>query len=151
MNEGDRKSVVKQELYDAISFFIERQHLVAQAMLDLGLDLKEVDRYGPVAWASSVKESIANWAEPDSEDTQVKEILEVVRRVQVRQVAQSGIWRDSDNNEWKYFLHGKGCLLTHSHTHEKTIGIARTFCHLTRIFLWIIWSGNLPRLSEKIT
>jgi len=31
---------------------------------------------------------------------------------------QSGIWRDSENNEWRYFLHGSGCRLTNVNTGE---------------------------------
>lgn len=112
-------SFVKQELYKAISYFVERQYLVVQAMLDLGLDLNEVDRYGPVAWAVAERENNFNWDELDSKDEQVKEILEVSRRAQARQISQIGTWRDRTDNEWQYFLHGKGCLLTNTHTHEK--------------------------------
>jgi hypothetical protein len=48
----DEKKLVKQELYKAIIYFIERQKLVAQAMLDLGLDLGLIARFGAIAWVS---------------------------------------------------------------------------------------------------
>ena len=119
MSEDERRASVKQELYKAIAYFIERQHLVAQAMLDLGLDLKEVDKYGPVAWASAESGNDFNCDELDSEDERTKEILEVRKRAQANQVSQLGTWRDSTGTEWRYFLHGPGCLLTNTHTHEK--------------------------------
>jgi hypothetical protein len=78
--------VVKQELRRAIAYFIGRQRLVAQAMLDLGLNLDEIGRCGAMGWAG--------------------------------RISQRGIWKDESGCEWRYYLHGAGCLLRSLRTDE---------------------------------
>jgi hypothetical protein len=45
---------VKQEVYQAIRYFIKRQQIVARAMVALGLDLEVIGQYGALAWVSSI-------------------------------------------------------------------------------------------------
>ena len=49
MDEVDFQSV-KEELLEAITYFVSRQELVAQAMTELGLDLDAIAILGAVGW-----------------------------------------------------------------------------------------------------
>ena len=42
----------------------------------------------------------------------------MAKRASERNLSQRGIWRDDENNEWQYFLHGGGCRLTNMKTGE---------------------------------
>jgi len=122
-SQGDFQEQVKDELRNALAYFIERQKLVAQAMIELGLDLNEVGKFKAAAWASGAKsknnETINTMASfEEIEDPHVREMFQVAKRASERNLAQSGIWRDSENNEWRYFLHGGGCRLTNTKTGE---------------------------------
>lgn len=52
MIDEEVKRLAKKELLQAIAYFVERQHLVAQAMREMGLNLEEVGKYGAIAWIS---------------------------------------------------------------------------------------------------
>ena len=120
MNKDDLKARDKQEIYDAIAYFIERQKLVAQAMIDMGLDLEEVGEYGSLVWSSNENVADAQLLEDDAlEDEQLRKIFAIAKRARARRLPQKGIWKDKNNDEWKYFLHGGGCLLTNVHTGER--------------------------------
>lgn len=117
MNQEKEKVLVQQEIYRAITHFIERQQLVAQAMRDLGLDLEEVGRWGAAAWASSQgkdKKPKFNLAENASDE--MRELFDVAKRAEARRLSQSGVW--GDMGEWEYFLHGNGCRLHNVHSEE---------------------------------
>ncbi|MBI4761338.1 MAG: DUF6896 domain-containing protein [Chloroflexota bacterium] len=124
MSQDEFKAQVKAELREALAYFIERQKLVAQAMTELGLDLNEVGEFGPIAWASNpesdklsaqdkIKQEIAK-----ANDPRTQKMLQLALRASERALPQSGFWRDSENNEWRYFLHGSGCRLTNIKTGE---------------------------------
>jgi hypothetical protein len=120
----DEKKLVKQELYKAIIYFIERQKLVAQAMLDLGLDLGLIARFGAIAWVSGT------WILDDEKRAWLDQLdklfvgaefvpgeealIEAIKRNAERQYPQRGTW--GENDEWEYYLHGGGCLLTNKET-----------------------------------
>ncbi len=114
------KALIKQELVQAIAYFIERQHLVAQAMVEMGLNLEEVGKYKSAAWVSSKDADISKLDQicKDATDPQTLELVDVVKQAQVRQLSQKGTWGDKDENEWEYFLHGGGCSLINRHTKE---------------------------------
>ena len=110
MVEATRK-LVKHELFRAIAFFIERQQLVAQAMLDLGLDLQFVSRFGALGWITSDSHTVKHVDKS-------RDLVDLHEAADTMHVPQSGVWRDGDQNEWRYFLHGGGCLLTNRITKE---------------------------------
>jgi hypothetical protein len=112
------KVLVKQELYEAIAYFVERQALVAEAMRDLGLDLELVGQFGAVAWVSSVSH-IVDGVEKLTELFEEGSIFHrVAEQAEVKRVPQIGTWVDDDAGVWKYFLHGGGCKLTNTATGE---------------------------------
>ncbi len=122
----DEKTLVKQELYKAIAYFVERQKLVAQAMLDLGLDLDLIGQFGVLAWVSGTwnldeetKSFLANLnksfvGDEITEDEQA--LIDATKRNAERQFPQRGIW--DKNDEWEYHLHGCGCHLENQKTGE---------------------------------
>ena len=124
ISRDEFKEQVKAELREALAYFIERQKLVAQAMTELGLNLNEVGEFGPIAWASNpesdklgsedkIKQEIAK-----TNDPYIQKMLELALRATERELPQEGVWRDGENNEWRYFLHGSGCRLTNIKTGE---------------------------------
>ena len=120
LSQNENNSQAKEELKNALDYFIERQKLVAQAMIDLGLDLNEVAKFKSAAWSSGSKleGNNSNSASVSSDNVQVQELFQVAKRASERNLSQSGIWRVDENNEWQYFLHGGGCRLTNMKTGE---------------------------------
>jgi hypothetical protein len=120
MSQGETKAKVKDELMNALAYFIERQKLVAQALVELGLDLNEVAEFKSAAWSSGtkLKGDNSHIASSSPENAQVQELFQVATRASERNLSQSGIWQDHENNEWQYFLHGGGCRLINRKTGE---------------------------------
>ena len=124
LSQDEIKEQVKAELKNALAYYIERQKLVAQAMMELGLDLNEVGEFGPVVWAWNPQSE--NIASQDviteqiekSNDPYVQKMLQLAIQASERKLPQSGIWVDSEKNDWKYFLHGSGCRLVNVKTGE---------------------------------
>ena len=115
------------DMKEALAYFIERQKLVAQAMTEMGLDLDEVAKYGALAWVSDLPpdengnivklvEKFKNYA--DSENASQRKLYQIAKRASERNLPQYGIWRDSQQNEWEYMLHGGGCHLKNIKTGE---------------------------------
>ncbi len=126
----DEKQLIERELYNAITHFVERQKLVAQAMVDLGLDLEEVGQYGVAAWAAELP---PGWAITQHDAERVPDgykIYNMRKRIEALRLPDRGIWIDRDGDEWEYYLHGKGCLLTNKRTGEP-----------------IDWECNVPTLE----
>ena len=124
----DKKKLVKQELYKAITYFIGRQELVAQAMLDLDLDLDLVARFGAIAWVSGTWDledgGTRVWLDRldklfvrDESTPEEEALIAALKRNADRGYSQRGSW--GENGEWEYYLHGKGCQLTHKKTWEQ--------------------------------
>jgi len=124
ISQDEFKAKVKTELREALAYFIERQKLVAQAMIELGLDLDEVGEFGAFAWASNpeaeklsaqdkITQEIAK-----ANDPRTRKMLQLALRASERTLPQSGVWRNGENSEWRYFLHGSGCRLTNIQTGE---------------------------------
>lgn len=120
MDKESKKLLVKQELYQAIAHFIERQHLVAQAMLDMGLDLEEVGKYGAIAWFSTGGTRLDEFDRlfRSLSSPSEREMVDVGRRAEARNLSSTGTWKDHNGYEWDYFLHGGGCRLTNTRTGE---------------------------------
>lgn len=127
LSQDEIREQVKAELRNALAYFIERQKLVAQAMMELGLDLNEVGEFGefgPIVWAwNPQSENIASQdVIPEqiekSNDPYEQKMIQLAIQASERKLQQSGIWIDSEKNDWKYFLHGSGCLLVNLKTGE---------------------------------
>ena len=122
MRHNDTQEQVKDELRNALAYFIERQKLVAQAMTELGLDLNEVAEFKSAAWSSGANSNKDDFqtsrTSPEPENAYVRKLFQVAKRASERNLSQIGTWRDSENNEWRYFLHGGGCRLTNLGTGE---------------------------------
>ena len=126
MDQGKFKERTKNELKDALVYFIDRQNLVAQAMLDLGLDLDLVGQFGAFAWVSgtwTLDDKTKSWLKQlgklfagDKYAPGEQALIEAIKRNTERQFSQRGTWGNDD--KWEYFLHGGGCLLTNKETGE---------------------------------
>lgn len=88
---------MKDELTKLVERFIGRQTLVLQAMEYIRPDLLVLSQY-------------RNWPVVNQEAFNQFFWL---AKLSVRN-PQSGIW----NSNWDYYIHGKGCRLTHLSTHE---------------------------------
>jgi hypothetical protein len=99
LSKEEFRSLAKQELLDAITYYIDRQKIVAQALTDLGFDIT------------------TNWSFTDANDEQAINAIQkwVARR---KEIPSRGVWIDQENNQWDYYLHGAGCTLTNQKTGE---------------------------------
>ena len=112
--------LAKQELLHAITYFIDRQRLVAHVITDLGLSTAAIGVYGSSAWA---------WS-PEQNSAALRQELETVTRPELHdlylaalrahelRVPQQGVWYDQQGQEWIYYFHGMGCQITNVLTQE---------------------------------
>ena len=99
LSKDEKEKLVKEELLEAISYYIGRQKIVAQAMTDLGLDVTtKFNSKTPLE--GNELEKFKKWSEQRSK------------------IPSRGTWVDKEGNKWEYFLHGEGCLLTNIETGE---------------------------------
>jgi hypothetical protein len=122
MNLAQKRSLAKQELYQAIAYFIERQQLVVHAMLDLKLDLDAMGKFGASGWVSRVssidgKSHLDTFSQEPINERQ-REFFNAVKYAEEMKVPGLGSWRDKSGFEWKYLLHGAGCSLINVQTNE---------------------------------
>lgn len=137
--------LARYQLLIALRRFIARQHLVAQALKDLGLALDDLAEHGAAAWAAPTEEQLAivggqlvdlepsDLLQPASHANYAAAIRRralgapgappadfyyLLRRARRRALPQTGIWHDADDQAWTYFLHGKGCQLTSQQSGE---------------------------------
>lgn len=96
LSQEEFKDLAKLQLLDAISYYIERQKIVAQALTDLGFDIHT------------------------SRDQNEKQARKEIEKwlAHVGEISHRGIWVDNDNNEWEYYVHGGGCRLINVNTRE---------------------------------
>jgi hypothetical protein len=123
MTQTNTKNLAKDELYKAILYFIERQQLVVQAMLEMKLDLNAIGKFASLGWVSSVSSSNGQKPIDDMFSSQPtaeieQELYNVLKYAEEIKVQREGIWKDELGQEWNYFLHGRGCLLIHPETKE---------------------------------
>ncbi len=114
------KHLAKQELLQAIAYFIDRQSLVAQLITDLGLSVTAIGAYGPGAWAwnpaqntSELQRELETVTRPELYDFYVAAI-----RAHELRVPQQGIWQDQNGQAWSYYFHGTGCQVKNVRTEE---------------------------------
>jgi len=107
--------LAKNELLQAIAYFVKRQKLVEQAMLDFNLDLDDMKKWGALAWTVDIAKISETLAETPSDLHGM--VTRAINR-DYKTVPQSGVWKDADGQEWDYFMHGGGCRLTHKITRE---------------------------------
>lgn len=151
--------LVKAELRVALAYFIERQKLVAQAMMDMGLDLIEVGEFGSVTWAWNSQTKNTNIEEDirkqftKSDNPHMKKMFLLALRSSERKLSQSGIWIDSENNDWRYFLHGKGCRLVNVKTEEPIDWDCPDVNKYDRwkFMFHLMWQISSPERAEKLT
>jgi len=99
LSKDEHEKLVKEQLLDAIAYYIGRQKIVAQAMTELGLDITtKFNSKTPLE--DNELDKFKKWGEQRSK------------------IPNRGSWVDKDGNEWEYFLHGSGCLLTNIKTGE---------------------------------
>lgn len=120
MSSTEKRNHVKEELYQAIAYFVQRQVLVSQAMLDLKLDLEAIGKYGALGWVSSVSTALKNGEKPLDLFAQGSspELLKALQKAEALKVSPKGFWKDNSGSEWDYQLHGAGCLLQNRQTAE---------------------------------
>jgi len=123
MEKDKRISAAEQELYQAIVYYIERQQLVVQAMLDLKLDINAIGKFGALAWSYDESSSENNLSQIDgllqhTFDEHQREILNARKYAIEGKVSRKGVWKDRTGQEWNYQLHGGGCLLQNILTQE---------------------------------
>jgi len=113
-------TLAKQELLQAITYFIDRQVLVAHVISNLGLNAAAIGTYGPGAWSWNPQQNIAALrhelemlTRPELYDC----YLAGLRAHELR-VPQQGVWHDQQGQEWNYYLHGTGCQITNGLTLE---------------------------------
>lgn len=105
-----------QEIYKAISYFIERQKLVVKVLKDLDIDLHDMGEWGAAIWSQQGL-SKASTVVTNSHLAQTDEFRKALLRARSKQpVVQQGTW--SHGRNWIYFLHGKGCRLRNTLTGE---------------------------------
>ncbi len=161
LNQDELNEHVKYELKEALAYFIERQKLVAQAMTEMGLDLNEVAKYGAHAWVSNlppdengkVVKSVDAYIEyAKSDNDEARNMYQVAKRASERNLPKEGIWRDSEQNEWRYSLHGGGCLLTNVKTGEPIdwdcpdVNVSDTF----KFMKHLIWQFSYREKATKL-
>ena len=118
MDEVDIQSA-KKELLEAITYFVSRQELVAQAMTELGLDLDAIAILGAVGWTLGAEGAMKFFTVSTSNlGEKFKNALQTQIENNTPRVNQAGIWHDKYGNTWDYFLHGGGCRLTNKETGE---------------------------------
>jgi len=110
---------IKDELLQAISYFVVRQELVAQALLDFGLDLNAVAILGSGGWtlgAEGAKQ--LSEATPNNFEDEFRTALQIMIDNKTPKINQTGSWQDKNGEMWNYFMHGGGCRLRHPTTDE---------------------------------
>src|SRR5215471_11827256 len=111
--------MMKDELLEAIKYFVKRQGLAAQALSDFGLDLFAVSVLGASGWmlgAEGAKELYE--VNPSNLSENFRNALHRMIEINTPKVNQTGIWQDKDGKTWNYFLHSGGCRLRDTHTGE---------------------------------
>ncbi len=114
------KDLAKQELLQAIAYFIERQSLVAQVITDLGLSVPAIGIFGPGAWSWSAAQDIVE-LQRTLETTTRPELANFYRatiRAHELRIPQEGLWHDQQGQLWRYYFHGTGCQITNVRTQE---------------------------------
>jgi len=122
VENDENRNLAKDELYKAIRYFVERQQLVVQAVLDMKLDINAIGKFGSLGWASSA--SAGNGQKPldrfqkEPSDEFEKEIYAILKHSEEIKVPRKGVWKDKSGQEWNYILHGGGCLLINPESQE---------------------------------
>lgn len=111
--------LAKDELLEAIAYFVERQKLVAQALKDFGLDLQVMVILGAGGWtlgAEGAKQMLE--VSPNNLGDRISNALKRMVEKNTPKVNQNGTWQGKNGETWNYFLHGGGCRLRHPITGE---------------------------------
>ncbi|MBP8002268.1 MAG: hypothetical protein KA314_14375 [Chloroflexi bacterium] len=122
MAQDEKRSLAKDELYQAIHYFVERQQLVVQAMTDMKLDINAIGKFGALGWVSGAAsengQKPVDRFEYEPVNEIEKEIYAILRYSEEIRVPRKGVWNDQTGQVWNYTLHGGGCLLVNSETQE---------------------------------
>ena len=122
-------------------------------MTEMGLDLDEVAEFGALAWAFSDEKSMKGYEKfAESESVWHRKVYQVAKRASEMKLPQRGIWHDSEQNEWEYYLHGGGCKLTNVETGEPINWDAPNVNSFTQMFFerHLLWQVSYPYRSIKL-
>ena len=118
MDEDDFQSV-KEELLEAITYFVSRQELVAQALKDFGLDLNIIGILGAGGWTLGSEGAKDFFTVPTTKlEGDFINALQKMAESNIPKLNQTGQWTDKNDDVWDYFMHGGGCRLTNKKTGE---------------------------------
>ena len=121
---------MKDELLEAIKYFVNRQELVAQALHDLGLDLYAISILGAGGWTlGSIGAKQLYEVNPDHLGENFSNALQRMIEINTPSLAQTGIWQDQTGETWNYFMHGGGCRLRNPVTGEMIDWDCRSVVH----------------------
>jgi uncharacterized protein DUF6896 len=118
ISQNDRQ-LTKDELIEAITYFVRRQELVAQALIDFGLDLDAIAILGAGGWtlgADGAKQ--LSEVTPNNFQDEFRSALQRMIENNSPKLNQTGSWQDKNGGIWNYFMHGGGCLLINQVTGE---------------------------------
>ena len=119
MSSQNDLQLAKDELLEAIVYFVKRQELATQAILDFGLDPNTMAILGAGGWTLGYEDAEKVLGTlPDNFDDEFKKALQVIVENKIPIVKHSGVWQDKHGENWKYLLHGGGCLLINQATNE---------------------------------
>ncbi|HKJ39712.1 MAG TPA: hypothetical protein VJ972_13125 [Anaerolineales bacterium] len=110
---------VKKELIETITYFVQRQELVAQALKEFGLDLNIMGILGAIGWtlgSEGAKEFFT--VSTTKLEGDFINALQKMAESNIPSVKQTGQWTDKNGDIWNYFMHGGGCRLTNKKTDE---------------------------------
>lgn len=119
MTDQNDLQFARDELLEAIVYFVKRQTLVAQAISDFGLDLNAIAILGAFGWTLGYEDAEKVLTTPsDNLNTEFKKALQALVKNKIPRAKQSGLWQDKYGQKWKYFLHGGGCQIINQDTSE---------------------------------
>ena len=111
--------LAKDELLQAVTYFVQRQGLVAQALQDFGLDLGAIAVLGAGGWTIGFEGAKQMYQMPPQNfEADFRNALQRMIENQTPSVNQTGNWKDKAGETWNYFMHGGGCRLRHGITGE---------------------------------
>ena len=111
--------LAKDELLQAITYFVQRQALVAQALQDFGLDLDAIAVLGAGGWTIGFEGAKQLYQMlPQNFEDNFRNALQRMIENQTPSVNQIGTWEDKAGETWNYFMHGGGCRLINAITGE---------------------------------
>jgi len=115
MVNNSNQENIKGELLQSIAYFVKRQEIVANAIVDFNLELDDLAQWGALAWNVDI-ELTAQQLDGFPDD--LKDMVARAIKRNFKLFPQKGIWTDDNGQVWEYYMHGGGCCLIHTITGE---------------------------------